>query len=107
MPMLRVKGIPKEEVIEESTVLVDAMVDILGCPRDYITIELINNIFIMDGKEVSAPTIIEVGWFDRGQEVKDKIAKIITDCFKKDRKCLDVVFSNLDTNSYYENGEHF
>ena len=71
MPMLRVKGIPQEEVMKESKVLIDELVEIIECPRDYFTIELINNTFIMDGEVVAPPTIIEVAWFDRGQEVQD------------------------------------
>lgn len=107
MPMIKVKGIPQEEVIKESKELIDELVEIIGCPRDYFTIELINNTFIMDGEVVAPPTMIDVAWFDRGQEVQDKVAKVITKHFKKDGECLDVVFQRLATNEYYENGEHF
>lgn len=107
MPMIRVKGIPQEEVIKESTELINSLVETIECPRDYFTIELINNTFIMDGKVVEPPTIVEVAWFDRGQEVQDKVAKVITSHFKKDRDCLDVVFQGLEHKCYYENGEHF
>ena len=41
--MLRVKGIPQEEVMKESKELIDELVEIIECPRDYFTIELINN----------------------------------------------------------------
>lgn len=107
MPMLKVKGIPQQEVIKESKELIDDLVEIIECPRDYFSIEIINNTFVMDGETVAAPTIIEVAWFDRGQEVQDKVAKAITKYFKKDRECLDVVFHSLKHNNYYENGEHF
>ena len=107
MPMLRIKGIPQEEVIKESKELIDELVEIIECPRDYFTIELINNTFIFDGKVTAAPTIIEVAWFDRGQEVQDKAAIAITKYFKKDREYLDVVFQALEHKCYYENGEHF
>lgn len=107
MPMIKVKGISKDEVLKESTELIDRLVEVIECPRDYFTIELIENLFIFDGKEVEAPSIIEVAWFNRGQEVQDKVAKIITEHFKKDRACLDVIFMDLETESYYENGVHF
>lgn len=107
MPMLKVKGIPQEEVMQESRELIDSLVEIIECPRDYFTIELINNTFIMDGQIVDSPTMVEVAWFDRGQEVQDAVAKVITKHFKKHRECLDVVFQNLEHRGYYENGEHF
>lgn len=107
MPMIKIKGIPQEEVIKESKELIDSLVEIIKCPRDYFTIELINNTFIMDGEVVEPPTIVEVAWFDRGQEVQDKVAKAIKSHLKKDRPCLDVIFQGLENRCYYENGEHF
>lgn len=107
MPMIKIKGIPQEEVIKESKALIDSLVEIIKCPRDYFTIELVNNTFIMDGEIVEPPTVVEVAWFDRGQEVQDKVAKAITSHLKKDRPCLDVIFQGLENRCYYENGEHF
>lgn len=107
MPMLKIKGISQEEVMRESKQLIDSLVEIIECPRDYFTIELVENTFIMDGVIAVPPTIIEVAWFDRGQDVQDKVAKTITKHFKKDRGCLDVVFKALEHSCYYENGEHF
>lgn len=107
MPMLKIKGIPKEEVLKESKELIDSLVEIIECPRDYFTIELITSTFIMDGEIVTPPTIVEVAWFDRGQEIQDKVAIAITKHFKKDRDCLDVIFHALEHRCYYENGEHF
>lgn len=107
MPMLKITGIPKDEVIKESKVLIDELQEIIGCPRDYFTIELNNNEFIMDGAIVGAPNKIEVAWFDRGKELRGEVAKAITNRFKKHRECLDVIFYGLEKESYYENGEHF
>lgn len=107
MPMIKVKGIKEDEILRKSKVLIDDLVEIIECPRDYFSIEMIKSNFIMDGEIVEAPSIIDVYWFDRGQEVQDKVAKCITKHFKEDRECLDVVFYPLDANKYYENGEHF
>lgn len=107
MPMIKIKGIAQNEVMKESTELINSLVEIIECPKDYFTIELINNIFIMDCEVVKPPAIVEVAWFDRGQEVQDKVAKVITSHFKKNRECLDVVFQCLKHKCYYENGEHF
>lgn len=107
MPMIKIKGIPQEEVIKESKELIDSLVEIIECPRDYFTIELVNNTFIKDGEIATPPTIVEVAWFNRGQDIQDKVAEVITNHFKKDRECLDVFFKSLEHNCYYENGEHF
>lgn len=108
MPMLKVRGIEEKKVLEVSTELINELETIIECPRDYFTIELVNSTYIMDGKKVSQPSIIEVAWFDRGQQVQDKVAKAITKYFKTDEiECLDVIFNNLKEERYYENGEHF
>ncbi|MPQ44218.1 DUF1904 family protein [Clostridium tarantellae] len=107
MPMLKIKGIKESEILKESKDLIDELEVIIGCPRDYFTIELIKSNFIMDGKKVLAPCMVEVAWFDRGQDIQDKVAKVITKYLKKDNKCLDVIFYKLSENDYYENGEHF
>lgn len=107
MPMLKFRGIAKEEITIESKNLVDELAEIVECPRDYFTLEVMDNLFIMDGEVVNPPTIVEVAWFSRGQEIQDKVAEIITEHFKKDRACLDVFFINLNYSDYYENGKHF
>ena len=109
MPMLKIKGIPQEEVMKESKELIDELVEIIECPRDYFTIELINTTFIMDGEVVAPPTIIEVAWFDRGQEVQDTVAKIITNNIRENLniESMDLAFTVFEKEKYYENGEHF
>lgn len=107
MPMLKIRGIEEREVLEISKNLIDELEKVIECPRDYFTIELIKSTYIMDGEVVNAPKIVEVAWFDRGQDIQNKVAKIITKYLKNSEECLDVIFSNLSTNNYYENGEHF
>lgn len=107
MPMLKFRGIDAQEIKKESKILIDKLTVAIDCPRDYFTLEVIDNKFIFDGEFTAPPTIVEVSWFDRGQEVQDKVAQIITEHFKKDRDCLDVFFNKLNTNEYYENGTHF
>ena len=107
MPMLKFKGINKEEVKKESKRMIDELVEIIECPRDYFTIELNDNVFVMDGEEVIPSPMIDIYWFDRGQEVQDKVAKALDEIFGGSRECSEVVFYNLDKNCYYENGEHY
>ncbi|SHE40024.1 DUF1904 domain-containing protein [Clostridium fallax] len=108
MPQLQFKSIKKDDICAISTKLIDELQKVLECPRDYFTLEIINNSYIFDGKEVNSYPIIEVKWFDRGQEVQDKIAKIITKNLKEiGYNSVDIFFTILKENNYYENGEHF
>ena len=107
MPMLKFRGISAEEVKKESKFLVDRLAEVIECPKDYFTLEMIQSPYIFDGEFAPQPSIIEVSWFDRGQDIQDVVATILTEHFKKDRECLDIFFNKLDTNDYYENGTHF
>ncbi|GAA0124563.1 MULTISPECIES: DUF1904 family protein [Clostridium] len=108
MPMLKIRGIEEEKILEVSTELINELEKIIKCPRDYFSIELVKSTYIMDGEKVKAPNIIEVSWFDRGQDIQDKVAKSITKHFKTEAMpCLDIIFHNLNEERYYENGEHF
>lgn len=105
--MLRIRGIEETKVKEASAVLVDELSAIVGCPRDYFTLELVQSIYIMDGERTSQQPIIEVLWFDRGQEVQDQAATCITNHLKGDLDYLEVFFIPLQEKNYYENGVHF
>lgn len=66
------------------------------------------SVYIKDGEIVKGDPVVEVSWFDRGQEVQDKAAKIITKFIHLlEYPNVDVIFFPLDENKYYENGEHF
>lgn len=107
MPMLRIRGIEMDRIKEVSGELVEELHTIIGCPKDYFTLECVHSTFIYEGKEATPPTLIEVAWFDRGQDVQDQVAKCITRCLGKDIPCLEVYFVPLKESSYYENGQHF
>ena len=107
MPQIKVRGINENDICKISEKMIDELVEAVKCPRDYFEIECIKSVAIRNGKIADVYPFVEVAWFDRGQEVQDKVAKAITSHFKKDRECLDVVFQGLEHKNYYENGEHF
>lgn len=49
MPQLIIRGMKKEHIQAISKVMVDELTSIVGCPRDYFTIELLETHFIQDG----------------------------------------------------------
>ncbi|SHF39310.1 protein of unknown function [Desulforamulus putei DSM 12395] len=51
---------------------------------------------------------MEVAWFDRGQEIQDRVAKTITSFIQSvGHEGVDVMFTFFVKNRYCENGEHF
>lgn len=108
MPALKFKSIDAKKALKISKELTDELQELIQCPRDYFSIEVTQSKYIMDGKFVGGPQMVDVLWFDRGQEVQDKAAKIITKHIKSiGYNSVDVVFHALDEKKYYENGEHF
>jgi hypothetical protein len=108
MPLLRLKSIDAKKACTISKALIDELQELLQCPRDYFNIEIIQSLFIKDGEFVGGNPEVEVSWFDRGQEIQDQTAKIITKYINQiGYKNLDVIFEVLEKNRYYENGEHF
>ncbi len=109
MPHLRFRGMEKETLIEISTQLLDNLESIIGCPRDYFTLEYIESTYVFDGVQNAGKwPYVEVLWFDRGPEVMKQTAKMITNMLKKDSEIdVTVHFTNLQEKHYFENGNHF
>ncbi len=108
MPALKLKAIDAKKALTISKNLIDELQELIQCPRAYFSIEVTQSKFIMDGKFVGGLPTIDVFWFDRGQDVQDKAAKIITKHINSiGYKNVDIIFHVLDKMKYYENGEHF
>jgi len=77
-------------------------------PRSELTLEVRSDLYVADGEEVPGPPFVEIAWFDRGLEMQDRVAAIVTQRFQQ-AGCpsLDVCFHLLDPRSYYEDGKHF
>jgi hypothetical protein len=108
MPLLRFRAIEAKDICAISTDLVDELQALLQCPRDYFTLESVQSLFIQDGGFVNGSPVIEIAWFDRGQEIQDKVAAIVTNYMHSaGYKSVDVIFTKLEEQCYYENGKHF
>ena len=82
MPQIKVRGINENEICKISENMIDKLVKAVKCPRDYFEIECIKSVAIRNGKIAEVYPFVEVAWFDRGQEVQDTVAKIITDSIR-------------------------
>ncbi len=108
MPALRFRAIDMNKALSISKLMIDDLQELIQCPREYFSIEVVNSSFIMDEKVVEGLPAVDVLWFDRGQEVQDKAAMIITKHINLlGYKNVDVIFQALEKSRYYENGEHF
>jgi phenylpyruvate tautomerase PptA (4-oxalocrotonate tautomerase family) len=79
-------------------------------PRIDFTFESIHTEFFHEGASNSGYPFIEVLWFDRGQEVKDLVADIITrklNSLLLAEQNIAVVFTAIDPANYYDNGQHY
>lgn len=108
MPQVRIKGITPENVKLISKEIADTISTLTGCPREHVDIDVMLVRTLRDSLEVETSPFIEIYWFDRGQEVTDKVAKALTQIIQNlNIKSVDIAFFILQRNLYYENGEHF
>ena len=108
MPMLKFKAIEIESVCKISKMLVDELQELIQCPRDYFSLTVDRAIYVKDGQIAKGDPVVEVSWFDRGQDIQNEAAKIITRYVNSAKyPNVDVIFFALDKSKYYENGEHF
>ena len=109
MPQIKVRGINENDICKISEKMIDELVEAVKCPRDYFEIECIKSVAIRNGKIADVYPFVEVAWFDRGQEVQDTVAKIITNNIEKKSKYrkYGLSFYSFEKEKYYENGEHF
>ena len=108
MPQLLFRGIEEEKIIGVSKALLDDLVEIVGCPREYFTLEYVPTRFVFDGEITAGAPLVQINWFDRGQEIRDKVAVNLTKhLLEAGCASVDVYFIELQAEAYYENGRPF
>lgn len=109
MPHLKVRGMDKKALIENSKEIIDGLTKIIKCDRNWFTIEHIDTEYIFDGKIVDGYTFVELFWFERTPEVKAMVGEFLTRMIKKingNKDCC-VIFFHLRGEDYCDNGEFF
>lgn len=109
MPHIRIRALSETTVQKLSLELPKELAEMLQTSIDNFTIEKVATQFYKDGAPIEGGPMIEVLWFDRGQEMKNSCAKRITELVQKHTNAdfIAVVFTALPKDSYFENGEHF
>ncbi|TGE33528.1 DUF1904 domain-containing protein [Desulfosporosinus sp. Sb-LF] len=108
MPQIKIRGIETEKIRKLSKPLIDELAMLTQSPRDYFTLEVIHSTFVMDGEVVRGYPFVEIAWFDRGQEIQDQVAQVISRLINEaGYPNVDIIFTILEEARYYENGQHY
>jgi phenylpyruvate tautomerase PptA (4-oxalocrotonate tautomerase family) len=110
MPHFRFRAVEPVVVKSLSKVLIDELESVMQSPRIDFTFESIHTEFFHEGSSNSGYPFIEVLWFDRGQEVKDHVARVITQKLNSlllAEQNIAVIFTAINPVDYYDNGQHY
>lgn len=119
MPHLRFRAVTENCVQTMSEELPGILAPVLKTSEDNFSFELVATTYFEKGSKTNSYPFIEFLWFDRGQEVQDKCAAILTEKVKTylassiTEKTITtssdvvIVFLNLAKNQYYENSQSF
>lgn len=105
MPHIRFRGFEDEYTLEENApALLARLAGIIGCPEDWITMEIVATRFITR----PAVPMVEVLWFPRDKPVRDKVALIFCENETSGgRPAPVVIFMPIAPGDYYEDGRAF
>lgn len=104
MPYLKIRGIEKEIIVENSKELIDGVSKILGYERERFTIEYSDTKYLYDGEIREGYIFVEILWFERDLKIKQELANFITKFIKKynnNRDCC-VIFFPLQRKNFYK-----
>lgn len=109
MPHIRIRALDETAVASLSKSLAKTLAPMMNTSEDNLTFERLETKFFRDGVATEGDPMIEVAWFDRGQETKDACAMKITELVRPltSSEYVAVVFTAIAKTDYYENGSHF
>ncbi|WP_127581395.1 DUF1904 family protein [Paenibacillus koleovorans] len=106
MPHLLVRGIPADRLKTVAKPLVAELASICSCGTDNFMLECLLTTSIVDGEIAASYPFIEVGWFERGQETRDRFARAVADHVQAlGVPEFEIAFRVYEERSYYVNGE--
>ncbi|MFD0618057.1 DUF1904 family protein [Paenibacillus sp. GCM10027629] len=105
MPHLLFRGVEAEKLAEVSQQLVEELAEICACGTDNFTFECLHTTVVLGGDTTSSFSFIQVGWFERGDEVRDLFAEAVTRRVKSlGIPEVEVVFIPYEEKAYYIDG---
>lgn len=107
MPQLLFRGVPADKLKTISLALAEDLAAVCECGTDNFTMESLHTTAIFGGlTEGESYPFVEVGWFERGQAVRDRFAEAVTARLAHigiDE--VEVAFRTYREDSYYINGK--
>lgn len=108
MPHLFIRGVDPDRLATVSEALVAELAEACACPQDYIMLECLHTTAVFGGARVASYPFVEVSWFERGLEVRDRAAA----CIDRHIRSLgldemEIAFRTYAKDAYYANGERF
>ncbi len=109
MPNIKVSGVAVNHVQALSKELSIGLSKTIDCPEDWITFMYGNECVFSSGEVLQDTIFVYVDWFDRGQEVKDRVAIILSDALMQLEKIVtvNVIFNDMKKTDFFENGNHY
>jgi hypothetical protein len=108
VPHLVFRGVSVDQVKTISKSLVNELADVCSCGTDNFTLEICSSTFVFEENEVPGFPFIEVKWFERGQEVRDQFARVVTKHVQSlEIPEVEVAFTTFQESAYYSNGKSF
>jgi hypothetical protein len=105
MPQLTVRGIPADVLKTLSGAMVEELAELCGCGTDNFTIDALQVQSVFGGIQGDAYPFVEVAWFDRGRELRDRFAAVVTRHVQEAGISeVEVAFKTYRTEEYYING---
>jgi hypothetical protein len=105
MPQLTVRGISIEKMAAISSLLVKELAMVCECGTDNFTLDCLPVTSVFDGHGVETYPFIEVAWFERGNEVRDRFAEVVTRHVRLAGIVdVEVAFKVYQEDAYYING---
>ena len=107
---INIPGVNKVyKLVKNSKEIIDELTKIIGCDRNWFTIEHQNTEYIFDGKIVDGYTFVELYWFARDEKIKKEVADFLTKFIKKinNNKDCCIIFFTLTGDNYCDNGKFF
>lgn len=108
MPQLTVRGVPLEQLLMVSVSLCRELAEICGCPEDNFTIDCLQVVSVTGGSLGPTYPFVEVAWFERGEEVRNRVAEAIDRHMRFGSRAavheLEIAFKTYKEDAYYING---
>lgn len=107
MPHLLFRGLGAEQLRSIAEPLAGELAVLCGCGTDNFTMNVLPCETVFGAAEEGPAFIfIEIGWFERGRDIRDSFARLVTDYVRKlGSSEIEIVFHAYREDSYYIDGE--